>query len=657
MNRLHLTFAFFVIFALSARAQNFSKEFKKVGKDEIELTQYAPDKNAEAVVLFDFGKSYFIRSDNSFEVIFERTTRVKVLAESGIKWAQVEIPYYQEGGVFEKVYDIEAYTHNFENGHLVSTRFNVSETYDEKLNNSWNLKKFAMPNVKEGSVIEYKYKISSQYTFNLRDWEFQWRIPVVYSEYEVKMIPFYEYTWLLQGANRFDAQTSKPEDGLDNQFGGVSYKNMVHKYIMKNMPAFSNEEFLTSINDYIVKLDFQLAKINYPNGVSMDILTTWEEMIKELLKHEDFGKYIKKTTKLALKLLGAESSGLKTEKEKFDFVLDYVKRNYNWNTYNGKYASKSPNKFMAEKNGNSTDINLFTIGLLNALGIDAKPVIISTRDHGKVKYNYPYAHFFNYVIILATVDGETFLSDATEILALNNRIPSKCINDKGLVIKEGKVDWVGLECMFPSQIKTVINIDEPADGAAQAGISIAATEYDALYYRNNYTDKIETVKKLIETKNKFIVENSIVVENQLHVDKPYILSYKQTVEPLIVNEKMYVSPFLNEVISDNPLKQKERTYPIDMTYPKNRVFVSTIEIPAGYQIENLPMEQTIKDPLFTMSYSATAEEGNIKVSFEYSFAKAVYAATDFPEIRFYFNEIVKKGNEKIVFSKKTAEVN
>jgi hypothetical protein len=178
-----------------------------------------------------------------------------------------------------------------------------------------------------------------------------------------------------------------------------------------------------------------------------------------------------------------------------------------------------------------------------------------------------------------------------------------------------------------------------------------------LYYRNNYTDKIETIKKLIETKDKSIVENSIVVENQLLVDKPYILSYKQTVEPLIVNEKMYVSPFLNEVISDNPLKQKERTYPIDMTYPKNRVFVSTIEIPAGYQIENLPMEQTIKDPLFTMSYSATAEEGRIKVSFEYSFAKAVYAATDFSKIRFYFNEIVKKGNEKIVFSKKTAEVN
>jgi hypothetical protein len=657
MNKIQLTFVILVLSSLSAKAQNFSKEFKKVGKDEIELTQYAPDKNAEAVVLFDFGKSFFIRSDNSFEVIFERTTRVKILAESGIKWAQVEIPYYQEGDVKEKVYDIEAYTHNFENGQLMITHFNVAETYDEKLNNSWNLKKFAVPNAKEGSIVEYKYKISSQYLFNLRDWEFQWRIPVVYSEYEVKIIPFYEYSWLLQGASRFDTQTSNVEDGLEHQFGGVSYKNMVHKYIMKNMPAFSSEEFLTSISDYIVKLDFQLARINYPNGVKVDILTTWEEMIKELLKHEDFGKYIKKSSKLAPKLLEAESSGLKTEREKFDFVLDYVKRNYNWNTYKGKYASKSPNKLLAEKNGNSADINLFTIGLLNAMGIDAKPVIISTRDHGKVKFNYPYAHFFNYVIILATVDGETFLSDATEILGQNNRIPSRCINDKGLVISEGKVDWIGLECMFPSQIETVINIDEPVNGAAQAGISIAATEYDALYYRNNYTDKVETVKKLIETNNKSIIENSIVVENQLHVDKPYILSYKQTVEPLIVNEKMYVSPFLNEVIADNPLKQKERTYPIDMTYPKKRVFVSTIDIPAGYQIESLPMEQTIKDQLFILSYNAIAEEGKIKVSFEYSFTKAVYSATDFSKIRFYFNEIVKKGNEKIVFSKKSTEVN
>ncbi len=78
------------------QGQNFSRDFGRITNDEIELKNYAQDKDAEAVVLFDMAKSYFVRTSGSFEVVFERTTRVKVLSEAGIKWAEVEIPFYQE---------------------------------------------------------------------------------------------------------------------------------------------------------------------------------------------------------------------------------------------------------------------------------------------------------------------------------------------------------------------------------------------------------------------------------------------------------------------------------------------------------------------------------------------------------------------------------
>lgn len=655
--KIYFTLLIWVLSILIVNGQNYLKEFGKIAKDEIELKEYDSDKDAEAVVLFDIAKSYFAQTESSFDVIFERTTRVKILSEAGIKWAEVEIPLYQEGGIYEKAYDIEAYAYNYENGLINKTTFNLSNSFDEKINNYWIVKKFAIPNVKEGTIIEYKYKINSQYKFNLRDWEFQWRIPVVYSEYEVKMIPFYEYSWLLQGANRFDSQTSYVDNGFSRKFGSITFQDMVHKYIMKDIPAFDNEEFITSINDYIIKLDFQLSKINYTNGSIVNIITTWADMNNELLKHKDFGKYIKRTEKLASKLLNTDSLKLKNDIDKFNFVVEYVKENFNWDKNYGKYASKTPSKFVEDKYGNCADINLFTIGLLNASGIFAKPVLISTRENGKIKYDYPYTHFFNYVIILANVDGKNILTDATEILGLNNRIPSRCINDKGLIIQKDKIDWLGLECNFPSQIATDIKIEISNNTIINSSISKNATEYDASYFRINYTDNIETIKKRLETKEFFILDTTIVVQNQLNKEKPYVLTYNQTSKPELVNEKIYLSPFLNEIISDNPLKQKERTYPIDMTYPKQRIFHSTIIIPKGYKVDYMPSEQKINNQLFELTYSTILEDNQISISFDYYFKKPVYSATDYSKIKFYFNEIVKKGNEKIVLKQMTDESN
>ena len=73
--------------------------------------------------------------------------------------------------------------------------------------------------------------------------------------------------------------------------------------------------------------------------------------------------------------------------------LDYVKNNYNWNNNNDKFASKTPNQLINDKFGNCADINLFTIGLLNSIGIESYPLILSTREHGKIKVDYPFSQF------------------------------------------------------------------------------------------------------------------------------------------------------------------------------------------------------------------------------------------------------------------------
>jgi len=653
MIKFQLILVSIIIFSLNIKCQNFPKKFRDISIEEFNDEEIAIQNTADAVVLFDKGLSYFGRKGESFEIIFVRKTRIKILNESGKKWSVIEIPYYQEGSTYEKVMNIEAYTYNVENGVITTTKLDPSQTYDDKIDNRWNLKKFALPNVKEGSIIEFAYTVISPYMFNLHDWKFQWQIPVIYSEYMVKLTPFYEYTYLLQGANKFDNYDSYVELGSERQFGNIKFRNMVHKFSMKNVTPFNDESYITTISDYIIKLDFQLSKINYPNGPSIEILTTWDKLIKKLNKSEDFGKYVNKSEKKSSKLIDVNTISEMPENDKFNFILNYVKDNYKWYGEMGKFATKSANNFIKDKQGNVAEINLFTIGLLRSVGINANPVITSTRKHGKIAYDYPYSHFFNYVIIIAEIDGKQILSDATEPKLKNNRIPPRCLNDQGLVINENKMMWVDLVCKFPSKKTTTIITDVTNPSRITSEISTKTTEYEAFENRQNYGNNIEEIKTSLDNKNYNIIESSITSQNSFKYDKPYILDYKIEYVPEIINNKIYLTAFHNEIIKDNPLKQKSRTYPIDMTYPLIEKLTNSISIPEGYVVDYLPKQLSIKTELFELSFVSSKANDKIILNLDYYFKKSVYSAEEYTRIKHYFSEIIKIGNEKVVL-KKTA---
>lgn len=651
----HIIFSFFVVFGainninLLAQTNNF--RYGKITKEEIDLKSYPSDKEAEAVVLFDIGTSYFVNTDNNFDVYFERKTKIKILSNAGLDYARIEIPFYQEGQIYEKIVDLEASTYNFEDGRINITKLDLKNCYDEKLNESWNLKKFAMPDVKEGSIIEFKYKLISPYRFNLRDWEFQWRIPVIYSEYIVKIVPFYEYSFILQGTNKLDVQTSFVETGLKNSIGGVEYKTMVYKFGMNKVPAFRDEEFITSKQDYIIKLDFQLSKFTNLNGISTSIITTWPEMINDMLKNENFGKYIEKAEKSASKIINLETLKIKNELDRAEQVINYVKSNYNWNGMKSKFSSKSMKDFLNEKTGNTANINLFLTGLLRAAGIEAYPVILSTRDNGKIKADYPFNHFFNYVAVQVKADNKVFLTDATEILCPFDQIPVRCINEKGLMIRKGTVEWIPLVNNLPSQIDNHIIVSFSDDmEQLKCIINSIFTGYDALYFRNNFNDKKDKIEEFLHHSGYKNID-SMKTSGFQNTNGNYNIVFQTKLPTETINGKLYISPFLIEPVSNNPLKQAKRTYPIDMTYIKTRSFRSEIYLPENLRIESAPEKSSYENDLINIIYKTEQVNNKLIVEGSYTFKKAVYDATDYTKIKYYFNEIIKKFNQKIVLVK------
>ena len=290
----------------SALAQTTQLVFGNISMEEMTMESYEKDPEAKAVILYDKGESIFFDTENGYDIRFRRHKRIKIFDKSASEYSEFEIPFYVDGyGRTETIKSIDAYTYTLENGRIHRKVVDPSMIYEEQISKNWFRKKFVFPDVQNGSVLEVQYELETPFHFNLPDWTFQNRIPTIYSEYQVSMIPFYEYIFSVQGISRFDYQHSEiskknrtwgtPSSGAYGQnTGGFEFQDYIHTYVMKDVPAFEDESFITSVNDYIIKMDFQLSKFHSPRGGTREIISTWPALNESLIKHESFGKVSKR---------------------------------------------------------------------------------------------------------------------------------------------------------------------------------------------------------------------------------------------------------------------------------------------------------------------------------------------------------------------------
>ncbi|MBL3658436.1 DUF3857 domain-containing protein [Fulvivirga sediminis] len=645
---------------LWAQEHTFSREFTEVGDPEMDMSIYDKDPNAEAVILFDIGVSEFL--DETYNIKFVRSKRIKVLKSSGVDYATVRIPFYKDGyGKTEIVRNIEAYTYNKENGEIVKKSLNPKSIYEEKINERWNVKKFAFPDVKVGTVIEYQYELETPFHFNLPDWQFQDVIPTVYSCYTAKMVPFYEYIYIAQGIRNFDYHHSEVSK-IKRKYGSVSksygqnigsgfeFFDYVHTYAMEDVPAFKNEGFITSMDDYIMKIDFQLAKFHSPQGGEREIMTTWPELSEGLYKNEHFGKYIKSSQKQAKKLLEEMSLGGLGETAKAATLIEFVRNQFTFNKIFTKYAHQSAKDLVDKRLGSSGEINLFLLSLLEEAGLEAYPVILSTRSHGKISADYPFDHFFNYVVVMVYADGKSFLADAVQNFVPFHRLPIWCINGRGLVLKEMPA-WVNLENDMPSYLTVRLNTDLNLNELeANYFVTVQTTDYEAFEYKYNYEDNEEKLTNAF-LKDGFKSVKSMASFNYGKNDKPYGISFNATSELGAINAKIILSPFLKFPIQENQLHQKNRTYPIDMVYASLRKYEALIGVPEGYAVMALPENYKLNNELVYIDVNYVNEGEVVKVNASYMFKKSIYQPEEYPKVKEYYDEIVKRFNQQIAFEK------
>lgn len=314
LNSIFFTLLFIV--CTSVLAQKPPIKLGEVPKEDIEMTEYVLDPDAEAVILCDYGylSFKFNSTEWQWERQLKRVCRIKILNDDGYKWAEESIGLYDNNNIEENISNIKGYTYNLENGKVQKQKLDKKNIFKEKTSKNYKKVKFTMPNVKEGSVVEFSYTISSNRLTILEPWYFQRSIPVKWSEYIISIPEFLTYIKNATGFEKFHkyTNTSRPKSinittmhraqtqGLSSSTpASVSqqkrdYTDYQSHWVAKDMPALKDEAFVGNYTNYFQSIDFQLSQYEGFQGKIQNVLGSWHDVVDNLLTENDnFGPNIK----------------------------------------------------------------------------------------------------------------------------------------------------------------------------------------------------------------------------------------------------------------------------------------------------------------------------------------------------------------------------
>ncbi len=658
-----------IVLFLSNQLSAQDYKFGKVSKKELQEKFYAQDSSVNAVVLYKKRRTYFKYSTSQgWTLKTEVNERIKIYNKEGYKWASKKINLYIRNED-EKV-SIKANTFNLINNKVQKTKLEKKEIFLENNNKYWKSKNFTMPNLKEGSIVEWEYTINSPYYWKIDDMVFQYEIPIKQIVSKVEIPEYFKFKNQSQGYFPIDIvrnikkssvvlQTKSRGDQLSGtrttfKQNKIDFKTHIISCTIDHVPAIKNEPFINNLNNYKTLLKFELSTTKFPNSIVKNYSTSWEDVTKTIYKSSNFGEQLKKSSHFREDLfekVNLSSPNLK----KISEILSFAKSKMKWNGYKGKYTSQGVKKAYKEGVGNTAEINLTLVAMLREAGIKANPVLVSTRENGIPLFAT--TDGFNYVIACIELENEIILLDATEEYSTINNLPLRVLNWKGRIVREnGSSDWVSLMSKRPASSNSMMQLVMDEDGVIEGMKRTQLLNLKAINYRNkNSKIKEEDVILKVEEDHGGIEISDFKLSNKNSISKPIVEMFKFSSEDMveIIGNKIYFKPLFFEAITENPFKLEKRQYPIDFGTPFSNKDLVNIIIPKGYIVESIPEKLAIALPnnYGVYRFSVKVVGDVISVLSKIEMNTAVYPIERYKEIKEFYKMIINKNLEQIILKK------
>ncbi|KFF26316.1 transglutaminase-like domain-containing protein [Chryseobacterium vrystaatense] len=645
MKKIFLTaFCSVILICVNGQKHEFLNP-PKFDDADLARTKSALDENAPAEILY---KSVHFGVDTSTGDLRKKVFyRVKIYDKDKAEdWLTLEVPLYKGSSGGEEILNkMKGFVYNLENGTTATTKVDKSSKYKSKESKNTTITKFAFPNVKNGSVIEYQYEVFSPFLYSVPQIIIESDTPSRYAEY-ILDTP----TYIAYNVNYTGSLTPKYRTIEERTMYGMQFKT--YRFGYENLKGFKTEKFVKNDRNYRTKISAELHSTNV--GQLKMHSSSWDQIKDQLYKDEDFGAELKKT-KLAKENMPSSVSGLNSDAEKADAIFNYVKNTFTWNKDWGIYTEDGIKKLIETKTGNAAEINLFLIMLLREAGLKADPLIISTVNHGVINLVSPSIVSMNFVIAAVKIKEAFNLYDATSKQASVNNLPPRDWNQYGVLINKEKAMLMQMANTTASFNYLTTEAKINGDGSISGTYSDKDTGSYSMSVKESYDENPEKYKK--QYKDNYSIDftdiNSKTLENG-----DFESTMKFSSDNLIdkIGKKMIINPMLFLSRNSNEFDQtEERKYPIDFISSITKVKKVVLEIPEGYVIEAMPKSKKIitQDKEIEYSYVAEQNANKLEVTSTMKIASPDYPKEYYPAFRQIWQTASKSENQVISLIKKS----
>ncbi|MBS0029136.1 transglutaminase domain-containing protein [Chitinophaga sp. 22321] len=656
------------LFSLYAVAQEGPKmKFGKITKEEFTGKAFEKDTGAHAIILSEIGTSTFQSDGKDLRLVHKVHRRIRINDKNGYDVATVEVPLYKGDYSEEKIEHVKASAYNLENGEIVETKMDSKSVFSDKQDKSLLVKKFTLPAVKEGTIIEYTYTITSPYYHHLRSWDFQGEYPRLWSEYSVSIPEYFDYMLIPQGYEPFVLKTRESSRTTfsfrSESAGGAGSSRTItvtpnvttYKWGMKEIPAMREENFITTTDNYISRIEFQLSAYNWPDQPRKPVQSTWEDLMKDMMKDPEMAGALDKNNGFLSNTVEDLVKDTKTDQEKAGKIYAWVRDNFTCTDHRALWMKKSLKSIISTKSGSVAELNILLVAMLKKAGLQAAPVLLSTRANGYVYQFYPLYTRFNYVVAGVTLGDQYLTLDASEPLLGFGKLPAACYNGAARTVDEFATPvFLGADSLKEQKFTSVML------GKLENGL-ITGTFMQRPTYFESYDIRTKVKEKSIE---EFFKEVGKSYTGEIELENKEIQDLKSLETPVMVKydfkmqlgneDVLYLNPLLGEATKNNPFKSMERKFPVEMNSVFDEVYSFNMDVPEGYVVDELPKPAmaNLNEDEGLFQYLIQQQDGHIQLRCRVKLNKANFTSDDYSTLREFFDLVVKKEAEQIVLKRK-----
>jgi hypothetical protein len=430
---------------------------------------------------------------------------------------------------------------------------------------------------------------------------------------------------------------------------------------------------ITTKDDYEQYEPKQRSLIPYPAGYIYYNMTDWEKFNSKLLKSDNFGLPLIKHWEHE-EILKEIIKDKESPVQQLIAIYDFIRKNMDWtgrysifvnsvfNSFLSKLYTKVTKKLINEKSlskplqkgeGSSSEINFVLIYLLNKAGIEAHPVILKTRDMGKIDTHMVESKQFNHVIACANIDNKQLFLDATDSLRPYNLLDKKDLTQQGFLVKNEDFGWMEVSNNELSKNSVTEQIDIDKELNYTSKIKISETGYFAYDQRKEIlTRGKEEFKKNIISDYSAASQTQLTDIKDIDMDAlPLITELSKSVNSS-GSDEILIKPNFKPIYSSNDFKDEIRKYPVEFPFPFRQNYIMELNVPEGYKVE-LPENKSFSSygGHAAYQYQASGNGNEIKISITLEIKLTEYPAMEYYNLAKLFTELSEQLQENIVIRK------